>query len=188
MASPHGGAAPLDPASVEAFKSDASSTSFLANQKALWEDTAKVSSFLGKSADFDVLFYPGGHGPMFDLASDPASLQLAAEFADAGKVVAAVCHGPAALVNVRLAGGEHLLAGKEVTGFSDAEEDSVGLSGQMPFSLEQKLNESSGGRYVKAKENWGPKVCADGTVITGQNPASAKGVGEEIVKAVEGRK
>lgn len=185
VASPAGGKAPLDPASIEMFKNDASSVQFLNNDKSIWENTEKLESFVGKSEEFDAVFVPGGHGPMFDLAVDPISQKIISEFASKGKVVSAVCHGPAAFVNVKLASGEHLLQGREVTGFSNAEEDQMKLSQVMPFLLEDKLREA-GGKFVKAAEPWGEKVVVDGNVITGQNPASAKGVGEAIVKAVQG--
>lgn len=181
FASPKGGHAPLDPASVEMFKEDASSTAFLNNHKNLWESTRPLSEFASNAADtFDALFYPGGHGPMFDLANDTTSHKLIADFAAKGKVVAAVCHGPAAFVNVK-----GLLEGKEVTGFSNVEEDQVQLSSLMPFMLEDKLKEASGGKYVKAAEPWGEKVVVSGNIITGQNPSSAHKIGEEIVKAIK---
>ncbi|KAK3935803.1 class I glutamine amidotransferase-like protein [Diplogelasinospora grovesii] len=185
VASPHGGVAPLDPGSVNAFKSDESCVKFL-EHKSIWENTVKLDALVGKAADeYDALFYPGGHGPMFDLATDATSHRLIAEFVEKGKVVSAVCHGPAAFVNVKIPStGESMLKGKTVTGFSNAEEDSVSMSQYMPFMLEDKMREASGGKYVKADEPWGPKVVVDGKLITGQNPASAKGVGEEIVKAL----
>ena len=166
------------------FKEDPSSQNFLANQTALWENTDKLSAYVGRADEFDALFVPGGHGPMFDLATDETSRKVIAEFASKGKVVAAVCHGPAAFVNVTLPDGSHLLQGKEVTGFSNAEEDTMKLSEYMPFLLETKLNEVSGGKFVKAGEQWGEKVVVAGKVITGQNPASAHKVGEEVVKAL----
>lgn len=177
--------APLDPASVEMFKSDASSTNFLNNHKNLWESTKPLSEFASAAETYDALFVPGGHGPMFDLANDATSQKLIADFAGRGKVVAAVCHGPAAFVNVKLADGTHLLQGREVTGFSNAEEDQMDLSKHMPFMLETKLAEVSGGKYVKAAEPWGEKVVVSGNVITGQNPASAHKIGEEVVKALK---
>lgn len=123
---------------------------------------------------------------MFDLATLPVSHQLINEFNDSQKVIAAVCHGPAALVNVKTSDGSYLIAGQQVTGFSNSEEDAVGLSSAMPFMLETKLDEGSGGKYVKASQDWGEKVVSGlgGRLITGQNPASAKGVGEAILKAI----
>lgn len=124
---------------------------------------------------------------MFDLAGHAASQALAQEFAAKGKVVAAVCHGPAALVGVKAPGGKELyLRGKKVTGFSNAEEAEVGLDKAVPFLLEDRMVEAVGkeGRFEKAAEKWGEKVVVDGKLITGQNPASAKGVAEAIVKAI----
>ncbi|KUI68780.1 Glyoxalase 3 [Cytospora mali] len=184
FASPKGGVAPLDPASVEMFKSDASSTDFLNKHKEIWENTRPLSEFAGAADKFDAVFVPGGHGPMFDLYSDATSQKLIADFASKGKVVAAVCHGPAALINVKLADGTPLLKGREVTGFSNVEEDQVQLSPYMPFMMETELGKVSGGKYVKAAEPWGEKVVVSGNVITGQNPASAHKVGEEIIKAL----
>lgn len=120
---------------------------------------------------------------MFDLARDPTSQAIAAEFAEAGKVVSAVCHGPAALVGVIMPGGKSLLQGKEVTGFSNEEEEQVGKTKVVPFLLEDKMKEA-GANYVKADKPWGEKVVVDGKLVTGQNPASAKGVGEAVVKLV----
>jgi len=181
--SPAGGVAPLDPMSVEKSKEDPSSVAFLNNPE--WQTTDKLSNYLGRADEFAAVFVPGGHGPMFDLAVAKVSQQVITEFAEKGKVVAAVCHGPGAFVNVTLAGGEHLLKGKEVTGFSNAEEDIMGLSEVVPFLLEDKLKEV-GGRFVKAEEPWGEKVVVDGKLITGQNPASAKALGKAVVKAVKG--
>ncbi|KAL2170442.1 hypothetical protein VTG60DRAFT_4822 [Thermothelomyces hinnuleus] len=198
VASPAGGPAPLDPSSIEAAaaSSDAISQSFLAEQKALWESTEPLSSFLGRAGEFAALFYPGGHGPMFDLATDPTSQALVREFAAAGKVLAAVCHGPAALANVRTGGGgddagrggEYLLRGRRVTGFTNAEEAAFGLDRAMPFLLEDRLREVVGseGAFEKADANWGEKVVVDGKLITGQNPASATAIAEAIVRAVLG--
>lgn len=168
------------------FKSDASSTAFLEQHKDLWETTKPLAELASGAADaYDAVFYPGGHGPMFDLAVDDVSRKLIADFAARGKVVAAVCHGPAAFVNVTLADGTPLLKGKEVTGFSNVEEDQVQLSQFMPFMLEDKLVEASGGKFVKAAEPWGEKVVVSGNVITGQNPASAHKIGEEVIKAIK---
>jgi len=182
LVSPKGGDAPLDPGSVEMFKSDKLATAFL-EKKALWQNTAKLSDYVGKADQFDAVFVPGGHGPMFDLAVDPESQKLIAEFASKGKVVSAVCHGPAAFVNVKLPDGKHLLEGKTVTGFTNTEEEQVGLTKAVPFSLEDELKKNSKG-FETAAEPWGEKVVVDGKLITGQNPASSKAVGEAILKAI----
>ncbi|AEO60895.1 hypothetical protein MYCTH_2310610 [Thermothelomyces thermophilus ATCC 42464] len=196
LASPAGGPAPLDPSSIEAAaaSSDAVSQSFLAEQRALWESTEPLASFVGRAAEFAAVFFPGGHGPMFDLATDPTSQALVREFAAAGKVLAAVCHGPAALANVRTGGddagqaGEFLLRGRRVTGFTNAEEAAVGLDRAVPFLLEDRLRELVGseGAFEKADADWGEKVVVDGKLITGQNPASATALAEAIVRAVLG--
>lgn len=185
VASPHGGVAPLDPSSVDFSKDDASALEFHRNKSSVWENTKELSAFAdGRGAhDFDAIFYCGGHGPVFDLATDPTSQSIVAEFAEAGKVVSAVCHGPAALVGVIMPGGKSLLEGKEVTGFSNEEEEQVGKTKVVPFLLEDKMKEA-GGKYVKADKPWGEKVVVDGKLVTGQNPASAKGVGEAVVKLV----
>ncbi|EUC31576.1 hypothetical protein COCVIDRAFT_99886 [Bipolaris victoriae FI3] len=183
VASPKGGEAPLDPSSVEAAKDDVSVT-FLKNDEAVWKTTKKLSDFIGKASEFDAIFYVGGHGPMFDLADDATSQQLIREFWEAGKIVSAVCHAPAVLYNVKLSDGSLLVAGKEVTAFTNAEEEQVGLTKAVPFLPEDALQKASGGKFVKAPEPWGEKVVVSGKLITGQNPASATGVGEALAKAL----
>jgi putative intracellular protease/amidase len=183
VASPKGGEAPLDPSSVEAAKDDVS-VNFLNNNTDVWKTTQKLSDYTGKAKDFDAIFYVGGHGPMFDLVDDPTSQQLIREFWEAGKIVAAVCHAPAVLYDVKLSDGSLLIAGKEVTAFTNAEEEQVGLSDVVPFLPENALQKASGGKFVKASEPWGEKVVVVGKLITGQNPASATGVGEAIAKAL----
>ncbi len=123
-------------------------------------------------------------------ATDPCSILSAIQspssgFYAKGKVVASVCHGPAVFLNVNLASGEHILAGKTVTGFSNAEEDAFQMTQYMPFSLEDRLAAVSK-EYVRADKLWGEKAVPQGKLITGQNPASAKAVGEAILKALEG--
>ena len=121
VASPKGGQAPLDPGSVELFKTDESCQNFFKSKRALWENTTPLKGFLGRAHKFDAIFNPGGHGPMFDLAIDHDSMLLIQEFYAAGKPVAAVCHGPAAFVTVSV-DGQPLLSGREVTAISNAEE------------------------------------------------------------------
>ncbi|KAH0605951.1 uncharacterized protein H6S33_004408 [Morchella sextelata] len=186
VASPAGGEAPLDQGSVEAFKNDEISTDFLKNEETAYKDTQKLSAFIGHASEFDAIFFIGGYGPMFDLPNDEISKSLTAEFYEAGKIVAAVCHGPAALLNVKLSNGEYLVQDQPVTAFSNAEEDSVDLSKHMPFMLETELI-NRGAKYEKAAEPWSEKVCIGrgGRLITGQNPASAGALGEEIKKALK---
>ncbi|KAL2164910.1 hypothetical protein VTH06DRAFT_206 [Thermothelomyces fergusii] len=188
VASPAGGPAPLDPSSVVTASSDTVSQLFLAGKREVWESTERVESFLGRAAEFAAILFPGGHGPMFDLAADPATQELVREFAAAGKVIAAVSHGPAALANVRVGGdddgdGEYLLRGRRVTGFSNAEEAALGLDKAVPFLLEDRLREVVGseGAFEKADADWAEHVVVDGKLITGQNPASAAAVAEAAV-------
>jgi putative intracellular protease/amidase len=120
---------------------------------------------------------------MFDLINDKDSLKLIQEFYEAGKPVAAVCHGPIVFVNVTVDGGQPLLKGREATGFSNDEEAAVGLTDAMPVLLEDEIKRV-GGKYTKAAEPWGEKVVVDGLVITGQNPGSAHAVGKALAKAI----
>ncbi|KAJ5091303.1 ThiJ/PfpI family protein [Penicillium alfredii] len=187
VASPKGGEAPLDPGSIKFAENDASSVKFLQEQKSLWENTVKLADVLPKAAEFDAIFYVGGHGPMFDLTNDPESIALIEKFDAAKKPIAAVCHGPAALLQAKTSSGQPLIQGVEVTGLSNAEEDLIGTTPVMPFLLETELEKLSG-KYVKT-EPFGNKVVVspsgNGTsIITGQNPASGTGVGEEILKAL----
>lgn len=124
---------------------------------------------------------------MFDLATDSTSQQIIREFYESGRVVSAVCHGPAALVNVKLSDGSFLVSGNAVTGFSNAEEDTMKLSEYMPFMLETSLSEN-GAKFEKADEQWGVKVSISGKnnkLITGQNPASANPMGKAVLDAIK---
>lgn len=187
-ATPLGGKSPLDPSSLEAFRDDPTCKEFLNNAKvtAALENTEKLSDL--SAADIDQLvgvFFPGGHGPMFDLADNKEAANIVAKVYERGGVVGAVCHGPAGLVNVKVNNGErYLVDGHDVTGFSNAEEDQVQLSSQMPFMLEDRLREH-GGKYSKAAEPWGEHVVGKGTrLLTGQNPASSFAVANAIVEAL----
>lgn len=185
-ASPKGGVAPVDPSSVEKYQDAAPSSSFYKTQSALWKNTAPISSFLGRSSEFAALYYPGGHGPMFDLVGDDDSIALITEFVQAGKPVAAVCHGPIVFTDILLPPeGRHILMGKEITGFSNEEEEGLGMLDDLPFLLEDRIKEA-GGQYKKAPKPWEPFVVVDddGKFITGQNPDSSKGVGEALAKAI----
>lgn len=164
------------------FKGDESSVKFLNEKKQIWENTTPLSEFLGKSDEFAAIFYPGGHGPMFDLVNDKTSHKIIQEFYKAGKPVASVCHGPIAFVNVDI-DGKPLLRGRDVAGFSNEEEDQVQMTKAMPVLLEDEIKRV-GGNYVKADQAWGEKLAVDGQVITGQNPASAHAVGVAIAKAI----
>ncbi|OAX33936.1 class I glutamine amidotransferase-like protein [Rhizopogon vinicolor AM-OR11-026] len=180
--SPEGPNPPVDEYSVQTFPDDV--PKFLQDpvvQKKL--STAKKLSEINPN-DYDAIFYVGGHGPVLDLASDPVNIQLASAFYRAGKVTAAVCHGPAALVGATDASGKSIFAGKPSTGFSNVEEEMVDKVKDVPFLLEDKII-SLGGKYEKAAEPWGPKVVVAGNLITGQNPASAHPIGEAILQALQ---
>ncbi|KAG4427074.1 hypothetical protein IFR05_017443, partial [Cadophora sp. M221] len=166
-------------------KGDEVSVKFLKENEKLWKETEKLESFVGRAAEFDAIFFVGGHGPMFDLATSTTSHKIINEFSSQNKVVSAVCHGPAALAYVKTASGSYLLDGHAVTGFSTSEEDAVQLTSVMPFILEDQLNTASGGKYEKAGSDWAANVVVSGKIITGQNPASASGVGEAILKAIQ---
>ena len=164
------------------FEKDEESVKFLNTKQKLWKETRRLDEFLGKTSEFAAVFYPGGHGPMFDLVKDETSIKLIQEFYEAGKPVAAVCHGPIVFVNVNV-NGQPLLKGREATGFSNAEEEAVQLTAAMPNLLEDEIKRV-GGKYVKAAEPWAEKVVVDGQVITGQNPGSAHAVGVALAKAI----
>jgi putative intracellular protease/amidase len=170
LASPKGGQPPIDPKSElpenqtpaqERFKQDK------AAQRALAQ-TVRLADV--RAEDYDTVFYSGGHGPMWDLADDPASIALIESFYNSGKPVAAVCHAPAVLHRVRYK-GESIVKGKRVTGFSNTEEEAVQLTHVVPFLVEDELKRL-GGRYEKAAD-WQSFVVVDGRLITGQNPASS---------------
>jgi len=186
IASVNGGVAPLDPASIKASKDDIS-VNFLNTQESLWKNTAPLSDFVGKASEFAAVFFVGGHGPMFDLPHNSTSHTIINEFHALNRVIAAVCHGPAALAYVKLSSGAFLLENTPVTGFCNTEEENYGYKDAMPFSLEDALSAASNGKFVKAKEMYESNVVVSqgGKLITGQNPASAEGVGQAIWKELE---
>lgn len=172
VVSPLGGQPPLDPKSDEPDAQTAATRRFkadLAAQAAL-ATTGKLSAVA--ASDFDAVFYPGGHGPLWDLAEDRASIALIEAMLAAGKPVAAVCHAPGVLRQAKSADGAPLVRGRAVTGFADSEEQAAGLTGIVPFLVEKMLREN-GGLYSKASD-WQPHVVVDGLLITGQNPASSE--------------
>jgi len=130
------------------------------------------------------VFYPGGHGPLWDLYDDQDSVALIEGFLAAGKPVAAVCHAPAVLLKAKTAEGEPIVAGKQVTGFSNTEEDAVGLTEVVPYLLEDQLA-AAGGLYRKT-DDWHPLAVVDGLLITGQNPASSEAVADALLAALRG--
>jgi putative intracellular protease/amidase len=136
-----------------------------------------------KQDDYDTVFYPGGHGPMWDLAEDPNSIKLIESFLAAGKPVALVCHAPGVLRHVKTPAGKPLVEGKNVTGFTDGEEEAVGLTKVVPFLVEDELL-GLGAIYSKVK-NWGVHFVPDGLLITGQNPASSGPTAKLLINALK---
>jgi putative intracellular protease/amidase len=180
LASPKGGQPPLDPSSdaddaqtdaTQRFKGDKSAQNDLANTIVL----SKVSA-----DDFDAVFYPGGHGPLWDLAEDADSTKLIEAFAARDRPIGAVCHAPAVFKHTRAADGNHLVSGKTVTGFTNTEEEGVGLTDVVPFLVEDMLK-ANGGTYEKGAD-WASFVVTDGKLITGQNPASSEAAARKLLE------
>ncbi|SDQ98916.1 Putative intracellular protease/amidase [Chryseobacterium soldanellicola] len=181
LASPKGGQPPIDPKSEDA-SSQTDATRRMDSDEVLKEklkNTHKLSEV--KSEDFDAVFYPGGHGPLWDLAEDKVSQDLIVDFYSNDKPVAFVCHAPGVLKDVKI-DGEYLVKGKNVTGFTNTEEEAVQLTDVVPFLVEDMLK-NNGGSYSKV-EDWAPYEVVDGRLITGQNPASSAKVAEELLKLI----
>lgn len=179
IASPLGGQPPIDPKSADPASATEDTKRFDAD-KVLQEklkNTLKLSTVNQK--DYDAVFYPGGHGPLWDLVQDQNSIALIESFYTHNKPVAFVCHAPAVLKNVKV-NGEYLVKGKKITGFTNDEEEAVGLTKVVPFLLEDALA-SNGGVFSKGP-NWAPYAVEDGLLITGQNPASSKLVAGKLLK------
>ena len=180
LASPNGGQPPLDPKSDQADAQTESTLRFRndPDAQAALAETVKLSEV--SAEDFAAVFYPGGHGPLWDLAENNDSIALIETMHAAGKPVAAVCHAPAVLRHAQSTDGSPLVRGKKVTGFSNSEEAAVNLSQVVPFSVENILKEN-GGHYSKAKD-WHPHALVDGNLITGQNPASSAAAAQAVLK------
>lgn len=182
VATPNGGQAPIDPKSSEPdYQTDATRRYFSdkSTQKLL-SRTVKLSQI--NTADYDAVFYPGGHGPMWDLANDTYSIALINAFYAQGKPLAFVCHGSAALVNVKDASGNYLVNGKQVTGFCNTEEEAVQLTQVVPFPLETRLKER-GADYRKGAD-WSSFTVTDGLLVTGQNPQSSLDVATTLLNMI----
>jgi putative intracellular protease/amidase len=182
LTSIRGGEIPLDPRSVEGDDVPASAQRFLADGtlRAAIRDSLPVEAMRGE--DFDAVFLPGGHGTMWDLPDSVRLARLVGEADAAGRIVSAVCHGPAGLVAARRADGRPLVEGRKVTAFTNAEEDAVGLRDAVPFLLETRLREL-GARFESAPV-FQPHAVRDGALITGQNPASSGPVAKLVVEAL----
>jgi putative intracellular protease/amidase len=182
LASPKGGQPPLDPVSdaedaqTEAtarFKKDAAAKKALA-------DTVKLSEISAEG--FDALFFPGGHGPLWDLAEDADSRSLIEDFAASVRPVGAVCHAPAVLKHAKGPDGKPLVTGRKVTGFTNTEEEGVGLTSIVPFLVEDMLK-ANGGRFERGAD-WASFVVVDGTLVTGQNPASSEAAARALLELI----
>ncbi|WP_026136605.1 type 1 glutamine amidotransferase domain-containing protein [Pseudomonas sp. CBZ-4] len=180
LASPAGGQPPLDPVSdlpdfqteqTHRFAADPAAQHALAN-------TLKLDAV--NAADFDTVFYPGGHGPLWDLAESPVSIALIEAFERAGKPIGFVCHAPGVLRHVKAVNGEPLVKGRRVTGFSNSEEAAVELTDVVPFLVEDEFKKL-GGKYEKGAD-WQSFVIVDGLLVTGQNPGSSSDVAKALLK------
>lgn len=183
LASPKGGQPPVDPnsrvpdaqtAATERFNADEAAQSMLATTLPLAQVNAD---------DFDAIFYPGGHGPLWDLAEDKHSIALIEQFQSSGKPVGAVCHAPAVLRHARDQQGLPLVQGKAVTGFSNTEEAAVELTDVVPFLVEDMLKDN-GGHYERG-DDWQIHVAVDGALVTGQNPASSEASAQALLKLLQ---
>jgi putative intracellular protease/amidase len=183
LASPKGGQPPIDPKSEAPDAQTPATERFYKDQDLKEKLSLTVILSDLKAEDFDAVFYPGGHGPLWDLANDNHSIQLIENFIKQEKPVALVCHAPAALVKVKAADGDPLVHGKLVTGFSNSEEEAVELTDVVPFLLEDELKKL-GGLYSKGAD-WSSYVIKDGLLITGQNPGSSEEAARELLEALE---
>ena len=179
VASPKGGQPPIDPAS-DVPDAQTDDTRRFREDRAAMQQLATTVELAGVNAgDFDAIFYPGGHGPLWDLAEDPDSRRLIESFAATDRPIAAVCHAPAVFRHAEAPDGSKLVAGKRVAGFTNTEEEAVGLTTVVPFLVEDMLKQN-GGLYEKGAD-WSSYVVRDGKLITGQNPASSAAAAKEVV-------
>lgn len=180
LASPNGGQPPIDPKSeLDDFQTDATRRFYTdTKSQTLLAETAKLSEV--NASDYDAIFYPGGHGPLWDLVNDQISIQLIESFWTQNKPVSAVCHAPIVLVNAKDENGNPIVKDREVTGFSNKEETAVGLTDVVPMLVENQLIEK-GGNFSKA-DSFTSYMRSDGNLITGQNPASSEPVALEVIE------
>ena len=183
LASPSGGAVPIDAGSLKPLGQNAACVDRMLADETLQHHLAHTATATSqRGADFDAVFFPGGHGTMWDLPTDPGVTQAVESAFQSGKFIASVCHGAAGLVTARRADGESIVKDLKVNSFTDAEEAAVGLTDVVPFLLESRLR-ALGGRFENAA-NWQPFVVRDGLLITGQNPQSSELVAHELLKAL----
>ncbi len=179
LASPKGGQPPLDPSS-DTDDTQTEATKRFKDDEAAQRNLADTSVLSTVSADeFDAIFYPGGHGPLWDLSQDRDSIALIETFATDGRPIGAVCHAPAAFKSTKNKDGQPLVSGKTVTGFTNSEEDGAGLTDVVPFLVEDMLK-ANGADYQKG-DDWASFVVVDGTLVTGQNPASSEEAARKLL-------
>ncbi len=186
IASPKGGQPPVDPKSETKDAQTPATERFYKDNTLIDKVAHTVELSEVKQDDYDAVFYPGGHGPLWDLATDESSIKLIEAFYNNQKPIAFVCHAPAALVNVKAMNGEPIVKGKHVTGFSNTEEEAVQLTKVVPFLLEDELTKQ-GAHYSKGAD-WASYVKHDGLLITGQNPGSSEDAAKLLLKTLEGKK
>jgi len=186
IASPKGGQPPVDPKSELPDAQTPATERFYNDNEAIDKVAHSLQLSEVNQADYDAVFYPGGHGPLWDLATDEHSIHLIEDFYRHQKPIAFVCHAPAALLKVKAENGEPLVKGKEVTSFSDTEEEAVGLTKIVPFLLESEL-QKLGAKYSKG-DNWSSFVKKDGLLITGQNPASSAEAARLLLSSINEKK
>jgi len=183
IASPKGGQPPIDPKSDEPENQTPATERFHADAALKEKLSQSIVLSTVKESDYDAVFYPGGHGPLWDLANDSDSISLIETFHKNKKPVALVCHAPGALIHVKDENGDPLVKGKDVTGFSNTEEDAVQLTDVVPFLLEDEMVKL-GANYSKGAD-WGSYVKKDGLLITGQNPGSSEETAKLLLKTLE---
>ena len=183
ISSPKGGQPPVDPKSEAPEAQTAATKRFYSDYELIDKvaHTVKLSDV--NEADYDAVFYPGGHGPLWDLSTDVQSIALIENFYKHNKPVALVCHAPSALIHVKAPNGEPLVKDKEVTGFSNSEEEAVKLTKIVPFLLEDELKKL-GGNYSSGPD-WGVYIKTDGLLITGQNPASSEAAAKKLLEVLQ---
>jgi len=183
LASPQGGQPPLDPKSDEPDAQTEATRRFKADPEAQKHLATTVTLSSVEAADFDAVFYPGGHGPLWDLAEDAQSIALIEQVFAAKKPLALVCHAPGVLRHAKAPGGEPLVKGRKVTGFTNTEEEGVQLTKIVPFLVEDMLK-ANGGAYAKGAD-WAPFVLTDGLLVTGQNPASSEPAAKALLQLLK---
>ena len=179
LASPKGGQPPIDPKSDDPGAQTDATRRFQADAAAKAALASTLTLEQVKAENFDAIFYPGGHGPLWDLAEDKRSVALIEQFDRAGKPVAAVCHAPGVLRHVKGVDGQPLVKGKEVTGFTNSEEEAVQLTDVVPFLVEDMLK-GTGGRFTRG-DDWASHIAVAGRLVTGQNPASSEAAAQALL-------